>query len=73
MGSPSRVALQTQNVDTISDDDVSTLNSSFEPPPAYEGTPQIVDINQGGFHANAIAASELNNNQIFGIGFKNHA
>lgn len=57
--SPRGVIGQIQTVEPISDDDSSTLNSSLEPPPAYGYHPQMVDINQEGFYANATTASEL--------------
>ena len=71
--SPSRAARQTQTVDPISDDDLSTLDSSSEPPPAYEDSPQTVDINQEGLHAHAAAASELKNLESSKLDSKKHA
>ena len=48
----------TNTVDDLSEDDDSTLDSSVEPPPAYEIQPPDVDIDQDGFHAQATAACE---------------
>lgn len=49
---------QIQAVERLSDDDDSTLQSSLEPPPAYDTQPQEIDIDQEGFQANARAACE---------------
>lgn len=53
-----RQKYRTNTVEDFSDDDDSTLDSSLEPPPAYDLQPSGVDVNQEGFHARATASCE---------------
>lgn len=46
-------------IEDLSGDDDSTVDSSLEPPPAYQIQPSDIEISQDGFHARATAACEF--------------